>query len=101
MLQLKPFPEISKKIPREVALSFLERGLEDRAAIVRLQTIGYVRNHLSEVPDRLLTKTLETNEKLTNYSGWFIRFFAEIEKRILEEEIGEVIKNRKGKNANA
>jgi hypothetical protein len=53
------------------------------------------------VPDRLLTKTLETNEKLTNYSGWFIRFFAEIEKRILEEEIGEVIKNRKGKNANA
>jgi hypothetical protein len=83
-----------EKIPRNVALSFFEKGLEDRAAIVRLETLGCVRSHLSEMPDKLLTKTLETNEKLTNYTGWFIKFLANIDKRILEKEIKELRKNR-------
>ena len=39
--------------------------------------------------------TLETSEKLTTYTGWFIKFIAGIDKRILEKEIKELRKNRR------
>lgn len=74
------------KIPMEQSLEFISRGLEDRAALVRLDTVDSVNRNLEDLPEEIVVKALNCCEKLRHYSGWTLSYFAGILYHVLKEK---------------
>ena len=77
-------------IPIDQVLRLIKQGLEDRAARVRLATVTVVRQNLKSLPKELILKALEVNKQLTDYTGWFISYFASMLYNGFEEDVNKL-----------
>lgn len=81
-----------RSIPAEEIFKFLSRGLEDKAAWVRLSAVGVVNANmdLEFLPEEIVLEALEVNEKLLEYKGWLISYFAALTYNVFKEKVKEL-----------
>ena len=78
------------KISENERLEFLYKGMDDRAADVRLATASCIDRHVGELPVDLIQKALDHEKELREYSGWDVRDYAHIVYNVLRERIDEM-----------
>lgn len=82
------------RIPLKQSLKLISKGLEDRAALVRLETAIVVRANMETLHKDLVIKALKCFENLcSSYTGWFLNYIACIEYRVMKKEV-EKLKNK-------
>lgn len=64
------------KIPMQRVLKFLTQGLEDKAAWVRLNAADTIMHNIEDLPKDLVIAAFDCLKKLSEYSGWHIRYLA-------------------------
>jgi hypothetical protein len=83
-----------KRFPIQESLRLISRGLEDRAAWVRFETVHTVRSNMEDLPEEFITKALELHEQLCHYTGWFIGYFASLGYSDFKEKVEEWKRNK-------
>ena len=78
------------KILEKERLEFLYKGLDDRAADVRLATVSCIDRHVTELPVDLVQKALDHEKELREYSGWYVSDWASIVYNVFRERIDEI-----------
>ncbi len=82
------------RVPNDKVVDFLSQGLEDRAAWVRLITVGAVRANMKILPEKIVLRAISCCKDLTHYSGWLISYFAWLSIHTFEEDFANFKKGK-------